>query len=520
MSNRVSRRSFLTTLGVVGLTAADAAAFGGRCRKPVYVPCPCPPKPCPPCPQPDPYPHPDSKLRVRQNIAAYGPEQLESLRRGVAAMKALPESDPRSWRFQANMHWTNGAATNELFNQCQHGTPHFLSWHRAYLHFFERILRALSGDEGLTLPYWDWYASRTLPGPFVSPGSASNPLWHDGRTMNDGTPMLPEDVAGLPAALAAAGYPGAAGFNTLLEGNPHGTVHGAVGGDMGSVPTAAKDPIFWLHHANVDRLWDVWLSQGGGRANPADGVFLNQPFKFADESGATVAIKVRDYLSSAGLGYRYDSVPGLVKTTLVATQMPAAAPPPPRVVAASGAADSALDKVEKKPLEFSTERVKVKPVTPAARTVMAAPGGPGSGKSYVKVEGISAGASPAGVRYGVYLNPPAEALESEERLKYYVGTINFFGRTRGELKMPGHGHAQVHAHAGADSGTFDETFDASAAVAFLKQSGRWDPDALEVVIMPLASTPAGAGARAAQAKAQAASKAADVSYKRITILND
>jgi hypothetical protein len=34
--------------------------------------------------------------------------------------------------------------------------------------------------------------------------------------------------------------------------------------------TAAQDPIFWLHHANIDRLWERWLQLGGGRANPVN----------------------------------------------------------------------------------------------------------------------------------------------------------------------------------------------------------------------------------------------------------
>ena len=56
---------------------------------------------------------------------------------------------------------------------------------------------------------------------------------------------------------------------------PHNVVHSALGGLMGDPDTAAQDPIFWLHHANVDRLWNHWIQQGGGRADPSDAAWLN-----------------------------------------------------------------------------------------------------------------------------------------------------------------------------------------------------------------------------------------------------
>src|SRR5436305_4534028 len=48
-----------------------------------------------------------------------------------------------------------------------------------------------------------------------------------------------------------------------LESTPHDSVHVSIGGFMGSFGTAARDPIFWLHHSNIDRLWDAWLIQAG-----------------------------------------------------------------------------------------------------------------------------------------------------------------------------------------------------------------------------------------------------------------
>ena len=53
-----------------------------------------------------------------------------------------------------------------------------------------------------------------------------------------------------------------------MEGNPHGTAHTRWGGSISSIPTAAKDPLFFLLHCNVDRLWAKWQRQNN-RFNPA-----------------------------------------------------------------------------------------------------------------------------------------------------------------------------------------------------------------------------------------------------------
>src|ERR1039458_185758 len=61
-----------------------------------------------------------------------------------------------------------------------------------------------------------------------------------------------------------------AGKNTafsVLEGLPHNKIHNCIGGvgpldpgPYGCMPNylSSVDPIFFLHHSNMDRLWDVW----------------------------------------------------------------------------------------------------------------------------------------------------------------------------------------------------------------------------------------------------------------------
>ena len=62
------------------------------------------------------------------------------------------------------------------------------------------------------------------------------------------------------AAEALNGFATFTAFQAAIEGAVHAGVHSAVGGDMetGSSPS---DPLFWLHHANIDRLWAKWQKQ-------------------------------------------------------------------------------------------------------------------------------------------------------------------------------------------------------------------------------------------------------------------
>ena len=61
------------------------------------------------------------------------------------------------------------------------------------------------------------------------------------------------------AATFNLGKPGHTfGRFTRMEGNPHGSAHTSFGGYMRDPTTAAKDPLFFLLHSNVDRLWAKW----------------------------------------------------------------------------------------------------------------------------------------------------------------------------------------------------------------------------------------------------------------------
>lgn len=180
--------------------------------------------------------------------------QYGSLLTGIRRMKANTNAaDPNSWHYWTNIHLAT----------CPHSIPYFLAWHRGYLYYFERQLRAVSGDANLVLPYWDYYSYATLPAEFTN-ASASNPLY------------VPRMNTNVRQALTLAPFSGTLtnfqrglsnAFEPSLESMPHNPVHDIIGNVMATMQSPT-DPIFWLHHANIDRLWTAWAKAGGGRRMP------------------------------------------------------------------------------------------------------------------------------------------------------------------------------------------------------------------------------------------------------------
>lgn len=149
-----------------------------------------------------------------------------------------------------------------------HTTQRLLPWHRIYLLQLEKALRAIHPD--VSIPYWDWtQASEQAIPPWlvgVTP-VVTTPTKTVTVTRFPGTGTdLATIASNVPTILAMSDF---TSFASNLNG-VHGGVHVWVGGSMGSVPTAPADPIFWMHHANLDRLWWQWQNspQGAGK-NPS-----------------------------------------------------------------------------------------------------------------------------------------------------------------------------------------------------------------------------------------------------------
>jgi len=233
---------------------------------------------------------------------------LRGYTRAIRAMRALPDTNPCSWFYQAAIHGTYDPRNLPSWNTCHLDSNFFWAWHRMYLYWFERIVRKQSGMYDWAIPYWDWTnpGERALPPAFRNASS----LLYDGSryaSINSGTPLS----SGLATSVANAMIQ--TNYFTSQNGvsGPHGTVHISVGGNMVDVHTAAQDPIFWAHHSFVDRLWNAWLAQGGGRTSPVGAAtWRNSTYTFFDECCQPVTMKGCDVLRAAlQLSYVYEGEP-------------------------------------------------------------------------------------------------------------------------------------------------------------------------------------------------------------------
>ena len=257
---------------------------------------------------------------------------LATYARGVELMSELAEDDPRSWLWAANTHGIPaGTPPRPTWNQCSHGSVFFLPWHRAYLAWFEATIRELTGEDGWALPYWDYSvpgddADRTLPVEFsvqtrtVYGKSVNNPLFVSGRSAGP----IPADDVDIVDSLSERRFVRSfqTGFggvdpdisNGRLEMLPHNFVHGDIGGIMGSTRTAGRDPIFWLHHANIDRLWEVWRGLSGSIALTEPGAasallvtqWQSSVFVFGDPA-SPATYTMTDVEDLANLDYAYET---------------------------------------------------------------------------------------------------------------------------------------------------------------------------------------------------------------------
>ncbi len=284
-----SRRRFLEELGFgMGTMSLFAAGFFGSPRTAGAQACAPPAHPA----TAQAWRRDCRPIRPRRPASTLSSSEVQKLRDAYKAMRDLAvsdPSDPRGFAHQANIHcWNCGGVGSGIQ---VHGSWQFFAWHRAYLYFHERILGKLVGDMEFRLPYWDWDVAshRKLPPAYATPGDATNPLWNSTRFMDANDEVPEEDVGDdvMEAALTAADFPDFGGTATsggIPEGAPHGSVHVDVGGNMGSFANAGKDPIFYAHHSNVDKIWSDWNKASSTHDNPTAAAFLNLSFTFFDEN--------------------------------------------------------------------------------------------------------------------------------------------------------------------------------------------------------------------------------------------
>lgn len=385
-----------------------------------------------------------------------------------------------------------------FWEQCQHQSWYFLPWHRGYLYAFEEIVRnavvALGGPTDWALPYWNYSltndpAARVLPPEFADPtmpDGSHNPLFVP-RRFGDGTMPLTIDapsvaLTALNESIFTGGVtdipPGFGGpvttfhhgpesetTNGGLESLPHNNVHGAIGGAapgtdpnqwwnlglMSMTITAGLDPIFWLHHANVDRLWALWSAMQGhsnptDRTNASDVDWLDGPadrvFAMPLSGGREWLFTAKDVLNTRAhpLDYAYDDeIPPIVTPRIVrrlatlGVQAVSTTGVPVKETRMSdairpeliGASEPEVAVVGRTRVEVKLDEAGVTPLRKRLAQAAAAGGiGTEPPRVFLKIEGIR-GTADAAVYY-VYVDLPPNG-NPKDYLDRFAGTVSLFG---------------------------------------------------------------------------------------------
>lgn len=294
--------------------------------------------------------------RVRKSFYDLNDEELRNLCRAIGYMRSeLPLEHPLQWDNYARihaLHCTEPSASHPPV----HWSWHFLPWHKGYLFFLERILASIlttvykiDGSK-FALPYWDWISHKGMPntktrmsagipspffgydilqenmvtidnlgfdnsalfdgnrGPTISKSAMdpANELTQDSKdhvneTLNYMSPRyiismlaVPFDQFGGKSVVDRKTGQG------LLEQGPHNNGHDWIGTrigknrTMGTLRSAAADPMFYMHHANIDRIWTFYTLP---QPDP-NGEYGKQTYDFYDVDGSLVRMSVKDIVTS------------------------------------------------------------------------------------------------------------------------------------------------------------------------------------------------------------------------------
>jgi len=386
------------------------------------------------------------------------------------------------------------------WDQCQHQSWFFAPWHRGYLIALEAQVRAdvikLGGPSTWALPYWNYFGSGNafnIPPAFTQqklPDGSANPLYVKARYGPDGDGNIY-----IPTAAGVQQHPGATatvtedcmtsdkytgddtnpefggpvtgflhfgGTSGLLENNPHNLVHGAVGGSLQNGPDglmsnpslAALDPIFYLHHANIDRMWAVW-NQNSANTNPTDPNWMNGPTATGDRKfvmpmpgGVSWVYTSQQVSRLSQLNYTYDSLPTpaavpalliqrltrLGATAAAKRVKEGAAVTTGRNVELVGANQQAL------PIKSSGASTTVKLDPVVRRRVSASLAAPSEtappDRVFLNLENVRGTHDAAAL--SVYINLPKGAKPGDHP-ELLAGSVGLFGLSRASLKDGKHG---------------------------------------------------------------------------------
>ncbi len=292
-------------------------------------------------------------MNIRKNVNALTSTEKQNLIEALKGLKANGNYNNYVQMHAAAAAYPCPSTVSPSYRNAAHNGPAFLPWHRQFILLFEQDLQAQVPD--VTLPYWDWASDAALPDPATASVWTSDLMGGNGDPNNDWlvttgpfayNPSDPnswyivdqngnnlgglkrqfgQQSSGLPpqdevdATLAQLPYDqspwdGSDGqdHRNMLEGwyqccHLHNQVHLWVGQTMLPM-TSPNDPVFFLHHCNVDRLWVQWQAQhpDAGYVPISDGPpghNLNDPM-FPWNTGTNI-VTPASVLDITALGYTY-----------------------------------------------------------------------------------------------------------------------------------------------------------------------------------------------------------------------
>ncbi|KAK3605738.1 hypothetical protein CHS0354_013536 [Potamilus streckersoni] len=207
-------------------------------------------------------------VRVRKEIRMLTDSERNDFFRAVNMLKNDKSLEPNVYDNFTDFHLMNIPRS--------HFGPAFVAWHRVYLYMFETLLR--TKVPGVTLPYWASALDREMHDPtqsvlwadeFLGNGFGEpitgpfsnwtkiNPIQYFERQIGASGELFSYD--GLQRVLSKQRneqiLQPSAPFGDSLE-DQHGAVHQWIGGSMRNLVSAPHDPVFFLHHAFVDLIWE------------------------------------------------------------------------------------------------------------------------------------------------------------------------------------------------------------------------------------------------------------------------
>ncbi|KAI9179167.1 hypothetical protein H9P43_005829 [Blastocladiella emersonii ATCC 22665] len=245
-----------------------------------------------------------ASVRVRKEVRDLSPAEIAGIQKAFNAL--MSKGKLASY---VKMHQDN--------SEFAHNSPHFLVWHRQMLSMFEKDFVAETGGTPAALPYWASSLDAANPGasPVFSPnmfgsgaaGCLTTPFANfkktDGscvrRGLRNGAWMV-EPVQAILARVSRASY---SDFSSYIEMGGHAAAHNGVGGDMANLLQSPWDPLFWMHHNGVDKVFSNWQAQSAANADMYDGEHAGKPVSKNDDVMGAKAGFLLDH--QANLCYRF-----------------------------------------------------------------------------------------------------------------------------------------------------------------------------------------------------------------------